>query len=521
MLSEYCKNKKTKLFCAFVDFKKAFDSVWRAGLWAKLFKYNVNGKLFSIIKNLYENVKSCLLINNTKSDFFQCSRGVRQGENLSPILFSLYLNDLEHYMLSNNVTSVNIADHDLDIYLKLIVLLYADDTVIFANTECDLISSLDIFIDYCKTWKLDINVAKTKILVFGDRPSRIRHIASQNYVFEVVDTFIYLGVLFSKNRKFSKAKEYAVAQSRKALFSLYVKLRNLDLPLDCVLKLFDNTVVPVLLYACEIWGYGDLSSIEKVQTDFLKYILHVKKSTPHIMLYGDLGRFPLDITIKKRIIGYWYKLTHNQYLLSSNLYRVVHNDFSVNNKIYPWLSNVKKIFDECGLSYIWQGQYFQGSKHELLNLLEISLKDQYRQSWSNAIFESAKCLNYRTYKTEHTLEKFYTELPNQFLQPFINFRLCNNYLPVEKGRWIGLDRNDRKCFLCNLNDIGDEFHYILQCKFFKNERHKFLPFVNFRKSNILIFKRIMNEENVDRLTQICKFIKIILKTFNNPPGFNN
>ena len=108
---------------------------------------------------------------------------------------------------------------------------------------------------------LDINVDKTKVLVFGDRPRRARNITVRNQQLEVVDSFKYLGVLFSKNRSFSMSKLHVIQQARKALFILYVKIRNLNLPLDCQLKLFDNTVVPILLYACEIWGYGDLSGI--------------------------------------------------------------------------------------------------------------------------------------------------------------------------------------------------------------------------------------------------------------------
>ena len=69
-------------------------------------------------------------------------------------------------------------------------------------------------------------------------------------------------------------------QARKALFGLYRKNRNLDLPIDCQLKLFDNTIVPILTYGCEIWGYGYLTIIERVHTDFMKYILNVKKMYP-------------------------------------------------------------------------------------------------------------------------------------------------------------------------------------------------------------------------------------------------
>ena len=57
-----------------------------------------------------------------------------------------------------------------------------------------------------------------------------------------------------------------------------------------------------------MWRFGDLTDIEKVHTDFMKYILHVKKNTPNVMLYGDLGRFPLSVMVKKHVNGYWFDL---------------------------------------------------------------------------------------------------------------------------------------------------------------------------------------------------------------------
>ena len=70
-------------------------------------------------------------------DYFDCMIGVRQGENLSPFLFSIFLNDLEHFLSSKNVNGVtcDFAMQEIYINLKLIILLYADDTVIFSDSE--------------------------------------------------------------------------------------------------------------------------------------------------------------------------------------------------------------------------------------------------------------------------------------------------------------------------------------------------------------------------------------------------
>lgn len=66
---------------------------------------------------MYENITSKVATNNESSAFFPCLTGVRQGENLSPILFSLYLNDLNHYLMSHNVTGINCEVASDDIYM--------------------------------------------------------------------------------------------------------------------------------------------------------------------------------------------------------------------------------------------------------------------------------------------------------------------------------------------------------------------------------------------------------------------
>ena len=164
---ECLKSKNKKLFCAFVDFEKAFDKVWREALWYKLLLNNINGKMYRLILNMYDNIKSCVVYNNCKSDFFRCENGVRQGENLSSFLFSIFLNDLESYLQSKDVSGLTTLseeiENQLNVYLKLFVILYADDTVIMSETKEDLQKQLDVFSEYCKFWQLKVNVEKTKI----------------------------------------------------------------------------------------------------------------------------------------------------------------------------------------------------------------------------------------------------------------------------------------------------------------------------------------------------------------------
>ena len=91
------------------------------------------GNFFTLVYNKYENIKLCVRINDETSAFFPSECGFRQGENLSPLLFSLYLNDLENFIISGGVSSIDlvIISNETHVYLKLLILLYADDTIIF------------------------------------------------------------------------------------------------------------------------------------------------------------------------------------------------------------------------------------------------------------------------------------------------------------------------------------------------------------------------------------------------------
>ena len=58
-----CLSKNNRLYCAFVDMCKCFDTLYRDGLWLKLFKCGIQGKILRIIKDMYQKVKSCVVVN--------------------------------------------------------------------------------------------------------------------------------------------------------------------------------------------------------------------------------------------------------------------------------------------------------------------------------------------------------------------------------------------------------------------------------------------------------------------------
>ena len=98
VLIELYKQKGEKLFAAFVDYKKAFDLVDHSSLWVKLLAEGISGRVLKAVQSIYANAKSVLRANGKLSEEFVCNIGVRQGENLSPLLFALFLNDFEEFM---------------------------------------------------------------------------------------------------------------------------------------------------------------------------------------------------------------------------------------------------------------------------------------------------------------------------------------------------------------------------------------------------------------------------------------
>ena len=419
--------KKQRVYCAFIDYKKAFDLVDRSRLWMKLISHGINGKLVSAIYNLYANAKSCVKHNGSISNAFACNVGVRQGENLSPLLFAIYLNDFElfvskHYKGLDNLAceaSKYLNDDDVEMFFRLFVLLYADDTIVMADSPKELQTALNAVHNYCTTWKLTVNATKTKVVIFSR--GKVRNFPIFNYGtenLEVTDDYTYLGIAFNYNGKFNKAIGKQISAARRALFILQRKARTLKLPIDLQIELFDKTVLPILLYGSEVWGFSkNVFRIEIFYRKFLKSLLHLNSRTPDPMVYGETGKTNITISIKERMVNFWMRLHYGkQTKLSVILFKVIkgmHDDPS-SNYVSEWINFVKNIFDCTGFNNLWheaplvlsQCNYSLKYSTWLKKSLNLRLNDIFKQEWHSQLQTNRQCTNYRIFKDDHCLENY-------------------------------------------------------------------------------------------------------------------
>lgn len=182
------------------------------------------------------------------------------------------------------------------------------------------------------------------------------------------------------------------------------------------------------------------------------------------MAYGETGRFPIEIDVKLRMIQFWFTLiSASENKLSSHMYKLMYSLHETGHTKFKWLDYVKNILDSVGLSYVWI--YHKTCLPDITYLkvaIKHKLQDQFIQSWFNQMDISSRGQQYSMFKYRFGLEDYLIRLNENDRKNICKFRTANIKLPVETGRYIGIQRHDRICPLCN-SGVGDEFHYLFIC----------------------------------------------------------
>jgi hypothetical protein len=249
-LIEQSIHKRKKVYCYFVDFRKAFDTVLRDLLWQVLAKMGIMGRFMQCLQSMYSQ-DSVRVMHPTEglSAQFPCGIGVKQGCPLSPLLFRLYLDGLEKHLDALDGDS---PPQLANIAVKL--LLYADDLALMSETPQGLQKQIDALSEFCAERQLVINVNKTKVVVFEKCRSAAPEFTYRGTTIERVQSFRYLGLELHSTRGMAIAIDKLTAVGKKALFALRRRCNDLSITdPEVMCQLFDSLVCPVLSYACEVW----------------------------------------------------------------------------------------------------------------------------------------------------------------------------------------------------------------------------------------------------------------------------
>lgn len=504
--SSFYKKPRVFVYCAMVDFLKAYDSVPRELLYKKLLSYGISEKFVNYIKSMYNGVRARVRCeSNRLSELFECPIGLRQGCILSASLFITYLNDIENFFIENGVGSFKLG------VKRIIMQLFADDLALMDSTIGGLQRKLNLLSDYCTKWGLSINKLKTKIIRF--KSGRIAHnekwhIDGQSI--EIVDKFDYLGLTLASSMSWCHAIDSRIVKAKKAMFLTFSRMKQFGrVPRKIMLKIFDTQIAPVLLYGCELWGLSDLTKVETVATKYYKILLSVPQNSSIDFARGELGRRSLKLSIYKRVLSYWFKLlTSDPNTSISNAYKTLYELAESNKEC--WALRVRQLLFSTGFGEVWFNQGV-GDVKVFMYLFNQRICDMENQEWHDHVNHYGSLRSYRELKDLPSLEQYLdVDLPFKTIRLFTKLR--GGFLPFEAnaGRWIKptVPYDKRLCTLCAMKVIENEAHVLFDCPVWALYRRQLQNSHAVFRSNS--FKEVCSINNPSEIQVLVKFLEIVL-----------
>ena len=540
LIKKYLRSNSKPLYACFVDFKKAFDSVWHLGLFYKLKAIGIGTKFYNIVRSMYQQTKLCVKVNNTRTDFFHSKIGVRQGDNLSPNLFNLFINDLPQYF-DQSCDSVSLDNYSIN------CLMYADDVVLLSESQSGLQNCVSKLEQFSNDWHLNVNMKKTKVLVFN----KAGHLKRINILFkdcplECVNQYTYLGVVFSASGTYKKAQVELQNKGMKALFKLRKSLASEPPNAKILVHIFNHTIKPILLYGSEIWGsfsYNnfmknpdnfitkeiDKWAVEKVHTRFCKFSLGVRSNASNHAARSELGSYPILYDVIINIIKYWCHLMKDRTKMGELLLKAVNVSVNLDiDKGDSWINCCKAIFNYLNLDYLFKN-FDKWSTSQIISKVKFALKTKFNKLWhdklnfdntNNSTQPGNKLRTYKKFKQTFSFEPYLLVGTKKQRLIMSKLRISAHDLTIERGRYLKLDIKDRICPLCK-TQVEDEVHFVLECSSLKFLRQKFFQDIDQINKN---FKHLNSENkfiwlfvNEDKpiLLKLLKFIEEMFEQRQN------
>ena len=340
-------DNKEKTVGIYLDLQKAFDTVNHDILIQKLSKYGIRGTLLQWFKSYLTNRKQFITIDSVKSDIQYITCGVPQGSVLGPLLFLIYINDIQ-----NAVPEAKLK-------------LFADDTnlFIFGETLTEICTKANILLGDLNRWfvanKLSLNVLKTCYSVF---PNSTQHCGSCNLSINGIsinqcNSVKYLGVWIDDKLKWQQHIDHIYTKLVKFI-GIFYKLAH-KLPDNCLRMIYYSFVHPHLLYGVEIYANTYalyLDKLIKLNNKLLRILQHKDRHCRNSVLYINYNTLPIPELHMFQIICLVHKFMHHR----NSLPEIYHSYFIENYRIHQYntrnkgdlhLSNINSRLGSRAINY--------------------------------------------------------------------------------------------------------------------------------------------------------------------------
>lgn len=241
-LFEKAKEFNITLYCCFVDYSKAFDSLKHDKIWQALINQGVEIKYTRILKNVYENSKAKIKLDR-EGEEIKIGRGVRQGDPVSPKLFTAVLEEVFR-KLNWDECGLSINGENLS-HLR-----FADDLIIISPSKDKLNKMICDLDTESQKVGLCMNTLKTKAMTNGKQEP----IYVNNHRIEYVNEYLYLGQIISPHDLTTKELDRRIGNGWKQYWNLKEVMKNKEMSMTIKRKLFDTCILPVLTYGCQTWA---------------------------------------------------------------------------------------------------------------------------------------------------------------------------------------------------------------------------------------------------------------------------
>jgi hypothetical protein len=306
--ANYYLKHKSCMYISSIDSSKAFDTVWRYGLFHKLIN-KCKLEEWRLLWLYYLNSMIMIQIGDNASEIFKITGGVKQGGPLSPKLYNIYVADLINKIEISNMGAI-IED------MKINIIMYADDIILISPLKIHLIQMIKITLDYMENWKIKINLEKTNYMTIGIPKIINKEVRINETTIQEVNTMKYLGIIFNKKLDSKEHLKHRNKLNMIATYSLY-NTGLLDKCMDSETKsfIYKTYCRPTLLYGLELATIGEME-YKLLRTDesiLLKRIISTTKYASTTKAYLSLNIRDILNTTCIMKLKLWHRLLQNKY----------------------------------------------------------------------------------------------------------------------------------------------------------------------------------------------------------------